>query len=176
MRMILALVVLSSMMVSCATLRSMPEFSDSTQAADAPPVVLPDPALNVPSEELAMASPAVGSSETSNSSEWAHQETEPIHLNQEATGDWQKPEQIRTAERKSVKKTAIAKKSKTPAKKSAIVVKKAKPSKAVAKKSKVDCKKIAKQVKKAKKTDVAFCKAEKKKLAGKKGRSVASKF
>lgn len=177
MKMTLALVVLSSVMVSCATLRSMPEFSDSTQAAEAPPVVIPDPALNVPSEEFAVASPTVESSETSNSSEWAHQEIEPANLSQEPTREWQKPKQIRTTEKKSsVKKAVIAKKAKSSTKKSAMTAKKAKPSKTVAKKNKVDCKKIAKQVKKAKKTDVAFCKAEKKKLTGKKGRSVASKF
>jgi hypothetical protein len=207
--MILVLLALSSVMVSCASLKSMTGFGGGEQVAEAPQIVNPDASLSE-SDGPEVVSPMLSSSDTSYHPEQAQEavsqppvaEQEPAHVNQEVSNSWQGsepgpapevhepevPRQYTLPEKKyGHKKAVVAKKSKGEMKKWAKNSKKSKKEiareaakskkgKAVAKKSKVDCKKVAKQAKKAKKNEVAFCKAEKKKIGGKKGRAVASKY
>lgn len=177
---LVTLVALSSVIVSCASLQEI-GLADKEPLTEAPQVIIQDETMNVSSNEFEAAPAAIASSETSSHAEWA-QETDSATFSQEEPKIWQEPKitalpakkSVKKAAAKSVKKSAVAKKEKDSKKKLVMSSKKDKQKKALTKKDKVDCKKIVKQAKKAKKTDIAYCKAEKKKL-GKKGRSVASK-
>ncbi|MGE5086256.1 MAG: hypothetical protein ACM3MG_08140 [Bacillota bacterium] len=172
------LLALSSVMVSCASLQEI-GLADKEPLTEAPQIQ--DETMNIASNEIDPAPQTITSTESSSSREWVH-ETEPATFNLEEPKVWQEPKStalprktsVKKAVTKSVKKSAVAKKGKDPKKKLVMSSKKDKQKKALTKKDKVDCKKIVKLAKKAKKTDIAYCKAEKKKL-GKKGRSVASK-
>ncbi|UYL07286.1 hypothetical protein B9G69_009535 [Bdellovibrio sp. SKB1291214] len=189
MRNVLVLAALSSLMISCASIKSMFGSSEETpQTQEQPkppdPLDLPDEdsaerVAPAPSAEGQPAQAAAGNgAELSNhsdpavaeaASELAAQTQSPAN-NISGVNENLPPKVINEEMRQSyghVEAPPIYNTNSyadAPAKKSkkAAIEKKSKGKKEVAKKPKVDCKKVAKAGKKAKKTDVAYCKAEKK--------------
>lgn len=191
MRNVLVLAALSSLMISCASIKSMfgsSEEAPQTQEQPKPPDPLDlsdaDSAERVapaPSEEGQPAQASAGDgAELSNhsdpavaeaASDLAAQTQSPAN---NISGENQNlpPKVINEEMRQSYGQVeappiyntnSYADAPPKKSKKSAAVEKKSpKGKKEVAKKPKVDCKKVAKAGKKAKKTDVAYCKAEKK--------------